>query len=141
MEQAQLFGTDRAVVYLEDPTDVLESIDGSRRDGIRTQTEKFLDSPSTAFDKKIDGHLHQVRHLNSNTRAFAAWCQDADAGRELCVVLVIYKKRNEDKFFAKKPAFNNEAGGWRKRFAGLSDDEYQTLLSKLRADPDFNLVE
>lgn len=141
MERKTLFGTDRSVLYLEEPTETIADIDGSRSQGIRSATEKFLSSPPTAFDKQIDSHLHQVRHLKSNTRAFAVWCQDQENDRELCVVLVVYRKRNERHFFNRKARFNDEGREWYDRFAGLSSDDYQAFLARRRSDADLLFVE
>lgn len=120
-----LFGADRAVYYLPAAKNSLHEIDGSRESGIRQSVEKFLSSPDSAFDKSIHAHLRQARDLETNTRAFATWCQDEDRGRELCVVHDIYRKRNESEYFAKKDEFNREGASFKQEFNG-----YPTIDTK-----------
>lgn len=141
MERGRLFGTDRAVYYLQAATQTLTALDGSREQAIRSTLEKFLSSPSTAFDKQIAPHVHQARDLNTNTRAFATWCQDRDAGRELCVVHAIYRKRNEAEYFTEKPTFNDQGEEWYSQFLGLTDADYAEFCETMQADDAVILVE
>lgn len=127
-----LFGAERVVLYLEPPVQTLASIDGSRESAIRQAIEKFLSSPDSTFDKSVDANLHQVRDLNTNTRAFATWCQDEDSKRELCVVHTIYRKRNEADYFAHTNTYSEDGKEYKTRFKGLSDEEYQNWLESMK---------
>ncbi len=135
-----LFGAERAVYYLESPTATLEELDGSAKKGIRQSTEKFLDSPDSAFNKDILSHLQQVRHLKSNTRAFATWCQDEESNRELCVVQAIYKKGNQSAYFSHDRTYNKEGKQWKSRFSQLNDEEYQNWVEQKHKNSDVILV-
>ena len=135
-----LFGAERVVYYLPAAKNTLDDLDGSREKGIRQSTEKFLSSPDSAFDKSIRAHLRQVRDLNTNTRAFATWCQNEDAGKELCVVHDIYRKRNESVYFAKTDEFNREGASFKQEFSQLSEGRFEAWLVEADTDSKVLLV-
>lgn len=135
-----LFGADRDVLYLEDATEAVKTIDGSRSQGIRQSIEKFLDSPDAAFDKQVEPHLHQARDLRTNTRAFCTCCVDEDADRELCVVHTIYDKGDEARFFAKTSEFNAEGETLKQQFEELTDEQYSEWIQSLRSNSDVIVV-
>jgi len=135
-----LFGADRDILYLEDATEAVKSIDGSRSQGIRQSIEKFLDSPNAAFDKQVEPHLHQARDLGTNTRAFCTWCVDEDSSRELCVVHTIYDKGDEAKFFAEISEFNTEGEELKQQFEELTDEQYAEWIQSMRSNSNFIVV-
>lgn len=119
-----IFGAERTVLYLESATKALDNIDGSREKAIKQSIENFLSSPDSAFNKSLDSHIHQVRDLNTNTRAFATWCKNEEISKELCVVHVIYRKRNQDDFFARLTQYNSSGKDFKAMFKHLDENEY-----------------
>lgn len=128
MSKNRLFGADRAVLYQEDPVNVLGEIDGSRSTAIRSSIEKFLDAPDSTFAKTVDDQVWQVRDLKTNTRAFCTWCQNETTNTELCVVHVVYKKANEQEFFRKTPLYSTEGGKIASKYAALGKDQHGEFL-------------
>lgn len=137
----QLFGADRAVLYLEVATKVLCELDGSKENAIRGAIEQFKKSPKGAFNKHPAEFVGQIRHLDTNTRAFATWCQNEVCSAELCVVQTIYRKSNEDKFFARLQNYNSEGQQYADGIAQLDQDEYDAYLGEHRQKTGVRLVE
>lgn len=135
-----LFGAERVVLYLEPPVRTLAALDGSREKHIRRSVEKFLSSPDSAFDKQIDRYLHQVRDLNTNTRAFTTWCQDESSNRELCVVHAIYRKRNEADYFALTSDYNQDGKEFDAQFEQLDETEYENWVENVESDENVIVV-
>lgn len=127
-----IFGADRGVLYLEAPVSALDDLDTSREQGITTATEQFLDSPGGTFDKTIDSSLWQVRDLNTNTRAFATWCQNEELDIELCVIHLVYKKTNESGAFAQRERFNTAGEEFQEMIAEQTKSEYTKWKSKIQ---------
>lgn len=138
---SRLFGASRLVVYLPAARYTLQDIDGSKEKGIRGKTEQFLDSPESTFDKHPREFVGQIRHLDTNVRAFATWCQNGDLGRELCVVHEIYSKENESEYWDAIDDLDDAGAGFANGFAELDDGDYRPWMQKLRTDDDIILVE
>ena len=130
----RLWGADRAVLYDRNAVTTLAELDGSRRIGIRQQLEKFLDSPSRAFDKSVGSFVHQARHLDSNTRAFATWCQNKAASRELCVVHTVYRKKNEKHYFGKLDEVNEVGRRWVAEVGDQTAADFDAAIDSRRGD-------
>ena len=128
-----LFGAQRAVLYLEAANETLNNLDGSRRKGIRQSVEKFTSSPDKAFNKSVDSFIHQSRDLGTNTRAYATWCASKALSRELCVVHTIYRKKNENKYFAELPLYNEQGREFSEQFDSLSKQTYPEWEEKMKS--------
>ncbi len=129
----------RLVYYLEDARDALSSLDGSRETRIRNKLESFLDTPRSAFAKQLAGHVRQVKHRGSKTRAFVTWCRGHF--REVLVVHAVYRKRNEDRFFDYLQEYNHEGKQFADRFRELSDEEFEAWRASAKNRSDVLLVE
>lgn len=142
MPDGQIFGSKRYVLYLEAATQTLSDIDGSRQKGIRQAVEKFLSSPASAFDKQVSGcrYVWQIRHLSTNTRAFATWCQNKPANAELCVVLDMYDKKNEVEYFDDIDAYNKEGGRFDSNFSELDTEEINHWVESLKNESDIIFI-
>lgn len=136
----RVWGADRAVVYVGDAIDALSELDGDRVSGIRDSAEKFLESPGSAFDKSPRPHVQQVRDLDSNTRAFAVWCQNADEEFEVCIVYAVYKKTNENHYFGEVDEFNNNGQQYEAAVSGMSASRFQQKLDDWAASEDSIVV-
>lgn len=136
----RLWGGDRLVLYLEAPVLTLDDVDGSRRDGIRTATETFLDSPESAFDKYPGQFIGHIRHLDTKMRAFATWCQNESVGCELCVVHEIYRKDNEDAYWRDLDDYDEAGGEFARQFRSLSPERYDEWLEEMRVTDGVLLV-
>lgn len=134
-----IFGADRGVLYLEDPVTALNGLDTSREQGITTAIEQFLDSPGGTFDKTIDSALWQVRDLNTNTRAFATWCQNEGLNVELCIVHLIYEKTNESDAFTQRERFNAAGEEFQNLIAEQTKPGYTKWKSKIRDHPEYRV--
>jgi hypothetical protein len=134
-----IFGADRGVLYLEASVSTLEDLDASREQGITTATEQFLDSPGGTFNKTIDSCLWQVRDLNTNTRAFATWCQNEAHSVELCIVHYVYKKKNESEAFRQQAAFNDAGEEFQELIAEQNISEYRDWKSKIRNSENYRV--
>lgn len=135
-----IFGADRGVLYLEASVSTLENLDTSREQGITTATEQFLDSPKGAFDKSIDSSLWQVRDLNTNTRAFATWCQNQELSIEMCIVHLVYKKTNESDAFAQRSKFNTAGEEFQNLIAEQTDSKYTEWKTKIKDHPEYRVT-
>lgn len=127
-----LFGAQRAVLYLEAANKSLNDLDGSQRKGIRQSVEKFISSPDKAFNKSVDSFTHQSRDLGTNTRAFATWCESKSLNRELCVVHTIYRKKNENKYFAELTQYNKKGREFSEQFDSLTKKTYSQWEDKMK---------
>ena len=140
MTRDQLWGADRAVLYLPAATQTLDEIDGSRESGITNEAEKFLGSPRTAWDKHPEDYLWQIRHLGSNTRAFATWCQNEEVDFEMLIVQDIYKKANEDDYWDDTGEYNEAGRKYNEMFAALSREGYEEWIDSVADRDGFRLV-
>lgn len=138
---SRLFGAERLVVYLPAACYTLQDIDGSKEKGIRNKTEQFVDSPESTFDKQPREFVGQIRHLNTNVRAFATWCQNEQLDMELCVVHEIYKKKNESEYWNDIDDLDEAGEEFANRFSKLDDEDYNLWMQKLRTDDSIVLVE
>lgn len=137
----RIFGAERHVLYLEAAKQALDDIDGSREKAIRSSVEKFQSSPASAFDDHPGEFFGKIRDLDTNTRAFATWCQNHSADAELCVVQVIYKKTNEDEIWAKQSVFNREGRKFTEGIQEMNPGGYEDYIDGARNNPDLLLVE
>jgi hypothetical protein len=113
----------RFVYYLEDASDAIASLDGSREHRFRATAESFLDAPRSAFAKRLSPNVRQIKHRGSKTRTFSTWCHDEV--REILVIHIVYRKRNEDAFFEKLHKYDEEGKQFIDRFRELTDDEFE----------------
>lgn len=143
MPDGRIFGAKRYILYLEAATQTLSAIDGSRRQGIKQATEKFLSSPESAFDKQVSGYSYvwQIRHLRTNTRAFATWCQNKSANAELCVVLDMYDKKNEADYFAGISEYNDEGKQFDVKFSDLNGEEVRRWAHSMKDESEVILID
>lgn len=139
--ESQLFGANRTVLYLENAVDALKSLDGSRRDRITGAIEQFLDSPPGAFKKHPREYVGQIADRGSNTRAFATWCQSDSINIELCVVQIIYRKSNEDRFWDAIQQYNEEGEAFVDGISGMGSAEYEGYIEEARSEPDLRVVQ
>lgn len=140
MSRQRIWGADRLVLYLPAATQALASIDGSRENEITNAAEKFLDSPETAWDKRREGYIYQIRDLGTSTRAFATWCQNPEIECEAFVVMEIYRKRNEDDYWGDKREYAREAQQYQEQFADFSRAEYDQWVEALPEREDHRVV-
>lgn len=136
-----LWGADRVIIYLEPAKATLDVLDGSQEQAIRRSVEKFLESPQSAFAKSVASHLWQTRDLGTSTRAFSAWGQNSELSREACFVLQIYRKKNEDQYFAQKNPYNRNAKAYSEKFAELGNPGYDEWIAGLRNEPELLIVD
>jgi hypothetical protein len=133
---SRIFGADRIVVYLPAATETLKALDGSREKGIRDAIEGFLDSPESVFNKHPREYIGQIRDLDTNTRAFASWCQNQTLDKELCVVHEVYQKKNEGEYWGEINDLNENGSEFSGAFVGLIKSEYGPWRDKVASDPD-----
>lgn len=138
-DKTRLWGANRAVLYLPAAAKTLDAIDGFRVNGITNTIEKFLDSPESAWDKTAGEFVWQARHLDSNTRAFTTWCQNEAADCELLVVLNIYKKSNEDAYWADIGDYNEQGQRYIEEFASMAADGVDEWVEEV-GERDFHRV-
>jgi hypothetical protein len=130
----RLWGADRVILYLEAAVKTLDDLDGSREQKFRTEARKFLDSPSTVFDKHPADYIGHIRHLNTNTRGFATWCQNDNLGCELCIVHEVYKKSNEGDYWSDLYDYNEAGEEFEVRFQQLDPGQYDEWVTSLQED-------
>ena len=114
---------DRFVYYLGASVRILSDVDTSRSSRFRAKVESFLDTPQSAFEKRLSPHVRQIKHRGAKLRAFATWYRDDS--REVLVVHFVYRKRNEAKHFDRLDAYNEEGKQFKDRFRELTDDEFE----------------
>jgi hypothetical protein len=136
----RLWGADRLILYLEGPVTTLTELDGAREQDIRNKTRKFLDSPAAAFDKHPTNYIGHIRALNSNTRAFATWCQNTELTRELCVVHEIYRKKNESAYWPDLDDYNKAGEEFASSFRGLTVEKYDSWIEQLHTACDIEVL-
>lgn len=129
----------RFVYYLEDASDALSVLDGSRVNRIRTTVESFLDVPRSAFAKRLSPNIQQVKHRGSKTRAFSTWCQDET--REVLVVHVVYRKRNGRRYFNHLDDYDEEGRQFKDQFRNLNDEEFEAWRQSVKTRNEVMLVE
>lgn len=139
----RIIGAARYILYLEAATQTLSALDGSRRKGIRQVTEKFLSSPESTFDKQISryNYVWQIRHLSTNTCAFATWCQNKTTNTELGVVLDMYDKKNEADYFADISEYNKVGNQFATKFSDLNEEEIHLWADSLKDASEVTLVD
>lgn len=138
----RIFGADRVVLYLENPTITLSGdLDGSKAKGIRKKTEQFIDSPESAFDKHPKEYVGQIRHLDTKMRAFATWCQNEELLRELCVVQEIYRKSNEKQFWRDIDDYNEWGNEYFDAFSSLDPDDFDAWMARIGSSDDVIVVD
>lgn len=136
----RIFGAGRLVVYLPAAMEALEGLDGSREQSIRKQAEKFISAPESAFDKHPREYVSHIRHLDSNTRAFATWAQNTTLDRELCVVHEIYRKKNEDLYWADIEDLNERGAEFASGFEELNESDFDGWISKIESSDEVVVV-
>ena len=129
----------RFAYYLEDASDSLSALDGSRANRFRTTAESFLDGPRSAFSKRFSPNVRQLKHRRSKTGGFGTWCRSE--AREVLVVHVVYRKRNEESFFEHVDDYDEEGSQFKDRFEKLSDDEFEAWRASAKSHDEVTLVE
>lgn len=137
---SRIWDARRLILYLPAAKASLDDLDGSRESDIRKEALNFLRSPSTAFSKHPRDYVSQIKHRPSKTRGFATWCQNDDIDVELCVVLDIYRKENEDEYWRDIRDYDEWGEQYTAQFETLSEAEFQDMVERFREDSSMIVV-
>lgn len=130
---------ERFVYYIGASVRVLSDVDTSRSNRFRTKVESFLDTPRSAFAKRLSPHLRQVKHRGAKLRAFVTWCRGDS--REVLVVHLVYRKRNEATHFGRLDDYDGEGKQFKNQFQSLTDAEFEAWRESAKSHDEAILVE
>lgn len=137
----RIWGANRLVVYQPTAVETLEELDGTREQRIRQKIDQFLDSPESVFDKHPRNTVGQIRHLDTNTRAFATWCQNTTLDVELCIVQEIYQKKNEGDFWENIDEYTKRGSEYVNQFSRMDTSVFDDWKAAFSDRHDLILVD
>lgn len=130
----------RYILFTPPALDAYRHLDGSLQQTIDSEIGKFLTAWNVdeIFDK-TEGVVGQLKKQRSVVRAFATHCDFEDV--HVLVVLVVYKKRQEDDAWGRMPFWQDSAEEWCQRLQERYEDgELLATLRRLRARDDARVL-
>lgn len=134
----------RYVVFFAPAIANLDAMGNRMATRLEHQITDFLDAwrPEAAFAKQLRGELWQFKwspNTGSGARAFSGYF-DGDE-HDAALVLVTFKKKNEDEFNLKQEGFNARAKSLTGTLDRKSPSEIANWLEDQRDDPDRSVLD
>ncbi|WP_435120120.1 hypothetical protein [Halolamina sp. C58] len=134
----------RYVVFFEPALANLDAMGNHMATRLENQITDFLDAwrPESAFAKSLQSDLWQFKwspRNGSGARAFSGYF--AGDEHDIALVLVTFKKKNEDKFNLQQTGFNSRAKSLIRTLDSKSPSDIDTWLDDQRNNPERKVLD
>lgn len=134
----------RYVVFFEPALANLDAMGNHMATRLENQITDFLDAwrPEAAFAKPLQSDLWQFKWSpkhGSGARAFSGYF--ASDEHDIALVLVTFKKKNEDKFNLQQTGFNSRAKSLTRTLDSKPPSDIDTWLDDQRNNPERKILD